>query len=220
MPICAKAAWMRYSPRLGFCCKRLIASMAFSVTFLTPGGRPWGLSSRPSAPCCGPPLEDPVNGGLVYAQVSGDGLRGPSLGVERNHRQPALAALWDLMVWRKAPRDPQGDRLFGQDAPDGLMVGSPAEEYVACVCDLVEVEAGVFRFEIDDEAAHRGREPADSGTLGAEEALHAFRLEVPRLALQGPLGSRARLLCAFGGRRAEQDERAYEFVVPLLWPQA
>jgi len=124
--------------------------------------------------------------------------------VEREHRQPALAALGDLVIWRKAPRDPQGDRLFGQDAPDGLMVGSPAEEYVACVRDLkaeypdlVEVEFGVFRFEIDDEAAHRGREPAGSGMLGAEEALHAIRLEALRLALQGPLGSRARLLCAF-----------------------
>jgi hypothetical protein len=27
-----------------------------------------------------------VNGGLVYAQVAGDGLRGPSFGVERDHR--------------------------------------------------------------------------------------------------------------------------------------
>src|SRR5215207_7788223 len=52
-----------------------------------------------SFPC--PPLEDPVNGGLVYAEVAGDGLRGPSFGVERDHRQPALAALWDLVVWRK-----------------------------------------------------------------------------------------------------------------------
>jgi hypothetical protein len=50
MPICASAAWMRNSPRFGFCWKRRIASMAFRVTFLTPGGLPWGLSSSPSGP--------------------------------------------------------------------------------------------------------------------------------------------------------------------------
>jgi hypothetical protein len=80
-----------------------------------------------------PPLEDPVDGGLVYAEVAGDGLRGPSLGVERDHRQPALAAFGDLVVRREAPRDSQWDRLFGQDAPDSLVVGSPAEEHVARV---------------------------------------------------------------------------------------
>src|SRR5215213_6835515 len=50
IPICARAAWIRYSPRWGFCWKRLTASIALSVTLRTPGGRPWGLSSRPSIP--------------------------------------------------------------------------------------------------------------------------------------------------------------------------
>lgn len=35
---------------LGFCASLLTASMAAKVTFLTPAGRPEGLSPRPSIP--------------------------------------------------------------------------------------------------------------------------------------------------------------------------
>ena len=48
--------------------------------------RPLLRSRTGDIPCKRPPLGDPVNGGLVYAQVAGDGLRGPSFGVERDHR--------------------------------------------------------------------------------------------------------------------------------------
>jgi hypothetical protein len=41
---------MRNSPRWGFSWKWRIASIALSVTFLTPWGLPWSLSSRPSGP--------------------------------------------------------------------------------------------------------------------------------------------------------------------------
>ncbi len=50
IPICASAAWILNSPRLGFCWKRLTASMAFRVTLRTPVGLPWGPSSKPSGP--------------------------------------------------------------------------------------------------------------------------------------------------------------------------
>src|SRR5215216_5434391 len=168
----------------------------------------------------GPPPQDPVYCRLVDPHVARDGLRAPAFGVERDDREAPLAAFRDLVVRGEAPTHAQRHRLLGQDAADGLVVGTPAEEDVADVGYLVEVEARVLRLEVDDAATQRRRELAVPGAVGAEQALHALRLEAPRPALEGPLGSRTRLTCALGGGAAEEHERTDELVVPLLRPQA
>lgn len=62
---------------------------------------------EPLGPFLGPPMQDAVDGGLVHPQVAGDGLRASTLGVQRDHRKPALRTLGDLPIGRKAAHEPQ-----------------------------------------------------------------------------------------------------------------
>jgi hypothetical protein len=117
--------------------------------------------------------------------------------VQRHHRPAALDGLFDLVVGRKASHHPERDGLLGEYALDGLAVGAPAEPDVADRGDLVGVEGCVLGLEVHDEAPDREWKPLPLlGSLRAEEALHALRLEAGGPALQGALGGRARLLGA------------------------
>ena len=102
------------------------------------------------------------------------------------------------------------------------MVGTPPEAHVDRVGYLVEVEAGVFRLQVDDDtpAERRRQLLAPTGVLGAEEAFHALGVEAARLALERPLGGRAGLRGSPRRRTTEENQRADELVVPLLWSPA
>ena|SRR5215204_6462283 len=137
MPIWARAAWILNSPRLGFVYKRRIASIALSVTCLTPGGLAWGLASSPRGAPLGPALEDPVDGGGTDLKVAGDGLGAPAVRVQRHHRRPAISPFGDVVEAREALHEPQGYGFFVEDAPHRLVVGAPAEADVDGVRYLV-----------------------------------------------------------------------------------
>ena len=74
-------------------------------------------------PFPGPPVQDPVDGGLVHSQVAGYGLGAPPLGVQRDHREPALRPLGHLVVGWKAAHVPHRDRLIGEHAVTVLRSG-------------------------------------------------------------------------------------------------
>jgi len=138
----------------------------------------------------GPPLEDPVDGGGADPEVAGDGLDAPAVGVQRDHRRAAVTALGDLVVGREAAHEPKRYGLLREDALDRLTGRAAPEAHVADARDLVRVEAGVLGLEIDDEATHARRQPPALGRLGAEEALHALRLEAGGPAPQRATGGR------------------------------
>src|SRR5215208_5954138 len=73
----ASAACTRNAPRWGFCCRRLMASIALRSTLRTPEGRPWGLSFQTLLAFLDPPFEDPVDGGFMHPEVPCDALRSP-----------------------------------------------------------------------------------------------------------------------------------------------
>src|SRR5829696_8494792 len=166
-----------------------------------------------------PPFQDPVDGRLVDLQVVGDGLGAPALGVQRDHRQPALAPLRHLVVGREAAHHAQGDGLLLEDPGHGLAVGAPPEAHVASVGYLVGVEARVVGLQVHDEAPHGGREPLAPGVLGPEEGLHALLLEARQPAVERALPG-ASLACPLGHGTSEQRERADLLVGQLLAPQA
>ena len=85
------------------------------------------------------------------AQVAGDGLGAPALGVQRHHCRPALARLGNLVVGREAAHEPLGDGLLFEHPMDSLAVGAPAEAHVDRARDLVGVEARVLGLQVDDE---------------------------------------------------------------------
>jgi hypothetical protein len=167
-----------------------------------------------------PPPQGPVDGGAVHPEVARDGLRAPTLGVQRDHGPSALGGLGDLVVGREAAHEPQGCGLLREHAPYSLAGGTPSEAHVAGVGDLVGVEARVLGLQVHDEAADGGGQAAAFGGLGAEGTLHPFGPEANDPALQRALRGRAGLLRALGGQATEQHRRADELVVPLLGPGA
>src|SRR5215212_4914362 len=74
--------------------------------------------------------------------------------------------------------------------------------------------------EVHDEPPHGGRQSPALGRLGAEEALHALRLEEDGLPPQRATRGRPGLLRAPVSRAAEQHQGADELVVSLLGPAA
>ena len=83
-----------------------------------------------------------------------------------------------------------------------------------------EVEGRVLGLQVQDEAPQGWRQPLAARGPGAEEALHALRVEALRPPLEGPPGGRAGFPGSPVRRSAEQHQGPDQLVVPLLGPAA
>ena len=170
-------------------------------------------------PLLGPPPQGPVDGGLARLEVPRHGLRRPPVDVQLHDGATAFFARGHLVVGRVAPHRHQGRRALLQHPLNGVLGGPPAEGDVADPRQLPQAEGGVLGLAVDDEPPHGGREAAEPGRFGGEQALHALGLEAAHPAVERALGD-ARLSRTLGHGAPEQGQRPDLLVGQLLGPPA